>query len=825
MNELWQDVRYGLRAFINAPGFTLIAVLSIAFGIALNTSVFTIFNGMLMKPMPVRNPQQLVALYTSEPDQTYPDQFSYADYLDYRDHNQVFSELFIHYTAPLSLKTNDGLGEMVAGELVTGNYFSGLQLDAALGRLLTPEDDQKPGGHPVIVLGHDFWQRRFGGDSQVVGKLLKLNGHDYTIIGVAKKGFSGTRQFGWIPDVYIPLMMYAQAIPGTNEQFLSNRGIKAFNVNGRLRDGVTIEQARLAMSVFAEQLAKDYPQTNANLSVGMVPAASKTNPMIALMGFLPLMMGLMMGLVGLVLLVACANVANLLLARATTRRKELAVRLALGASRWRLVRQLLTESVILSAIGGALGLILAGWLSDFIMKIGTPHLDFATMDFDYDLQLDRRVLGFTLGLSLLTGIIFGLLPALQSSKPDLAPILKAEASQVTGSHWFSLRNCLVVSQVALSLILLICAGLFVRSLQNAQTMNPGFRTDHILMASTNLNLYNYDEAKGRRFYKELEDRLKALPGVEQVSFAGPLPLDQYSNGSRILIEGRMPKIENERLNVSVSTVDDNYFETLKTPIVQGRDFTEYDTEGAPRVVVINETMARHYWPNENPLGKRLRLGSDQNPWIEVVGVAQDGKYMSLDEPPTDYMFLPFLQNYNGQMTMLLHTTAEPERLAASLRSEVNMLDAQLPVYGVKTMLQYLDRVLSQQKSIAAMVGLFGFLGLLLAGVGLYGVMSYAIAQRTREIGVRMALGARPPDVLKLVLRQGMMLLLIGVGVGLIGAFALTRLLANLLYGVSPTDPMTFAVIVLLLTGVALVACLVPARRATKVDPMVALRYE
>ncbi|MDQ3013129.1 MAG: ABC transporter permease, partial [Acidobacteriota bacterium] len=510
MQTLWQDLRYGLRTMAKAPGFTAVAVLSIALGIAVNTSVFTLVNGLLLKPMPVRNPERLVALYTTEPNSIYPSSFSYEDYLHYRDHGTspsgVFSDLFIHYTTQLSLKERDGLAEMVAGEMVTGNYFTGLRLDAALGRLLTPEDDVKPGAHPVAVLSHAFWQRRFGGSPNVLGQTVKLNGHGFTVIGVAKNSFSGTRQFGWIPDVYLPLMMYAQAIPGTTERFLAGRGNGSFNVNGRLRDGVTIAQARAAMGVMAKQLATEYPQTNQNLGIGMIPASTKTQPAVALMGYVPMAFSLMMGLVGLVLLVACANVANLLLARATVRRREIAVRLALGAGRWRLVRQLLTESVMLSVIGGALGLLLAVWFNG-LFKLGAPSLDFATMDFDYDLSPDHRVLGFTLLASVLTGVIFGLAPALQASRADLVSALKGEASVAAPMlRRLSLRNLLVVSQVALALVLLISAGLFVQSMRNAQTMNPGFRTDHLLMASVNVGLHGYDEAKGRRFYKQLSDR-------------------------------------------------------------------------------------------------------------------------------------------------------------------------------------------------------------------------------------------------------------------------------------------------------------------------------
>jgi predicted permease len=825
MQTLWQDLRYGTRMMMKAPGFTIVAVLSIALGIAVNTSVFTIVNGMLLKPMPVRNPERLVALYTTEPNSIYPSSFSYPDYLDYRDHNQVFKELFIHYTTQLSMAGRDGLAEMVAGEMVTGNYFTGLGLDAALGRMLAPEDDLKPGAHPVAVLSHSFWQRRLGGDLNVVGQTIKLNGHDFTIIGVAKKGFSGTRQFGWIPDVYLPLMMYAQAIPGTTEQFLASRGGQSFNVNGRLKDGVTIEQARAAMSAMAKQLADTYPQTNENLQVGMVPAGTKTQPAVALMGYVTMAFGLMMGLVGLVLLVACANVANLLLARAAARRREIAVRLALGAGRFRLIRQLLTESVLLSLVGGALGLLLALWFNS-LFRFAAPKLDFETMDFDYDLSLDHRILGFTLLVSVLTGILFGLAPALQASRTDLVTTLKAESALApAGLRRLSLRNLLVISQVALALVLLISAGLFIKSMQNAQTMNPGFRMNHLLMASVNVDLHGYNEARGRNFYKQLGERLKSLPNVEHASFAGPLPLDQYEYGTNVTIEGRVPKTENERLSVMYSIVGHDYFETMNTALMQGRAFTEHDNEKAPRVVIINETMARRYWPDQNPLGKRLRIGNQRNPWLEVIGVAQDGKYISFGEPPTDYLFVPIWQNYVGQMTLLVHTTGTPENLAASIRQEVKALDEQLPVYGVRTAPQYLDRLLSLPKSIAAMVSIFGLLALALAAVGLYGVMSFAVAQRTREIGIRMALGAKAGDVLRLVLRQGLILIFVGVGLGLAGALTLTRVMQSLLYDVSATDPLTFSSIAVVLAVVALLACYLPARRAAKVDPMVALRYE
>ncbi|MBO0727040.1 MAG: ABC transporter permease [Blastocatellia bacterium] len=826
MNTLWQDIRFGARMMVKAPGFTLIAVMSIALGIALNAAVFTFVNGMLFKPMPVRDPERLVALYTTEPNSIYPGGFSYPDYVDYRDHNQVFSDLFIHFTTQgLSLKGREGAAEMVCGELVTGNYFTGLRLDASLGRLFTPEDDKRPGGHPVAVLSYAFWRRHFASDPNIVGRIVKLNGYDFTVIGVAKKGFSGTRRFGWIPDVYLPLMMYAQAIPGTDESFLSNRGDRRFDVNGRLRDGVTIEQARAAMNLFAKQLANDYPRTNANLAIGMIPAGAKVQPSEVILGVLSKMSGAMMGLVVFVLLVACANVANLLLARATARRREIAVRLALGASRRRLIRQLLTESMMLSMLGGALGLIMAVWLSD-LFRFGAPNVDFDTVDFDYDLSLDYRVLVFTVAVSALTGIIFGLAPALQSSRPDLVPTLKGET---TGAgrmrRRFNLRNLLVVAQVALSLMLLVSAGLLVKSMRNTQAMNPGFRTDHLMMASVNVGLQGYDEARGRRFYKQLGERLQSLPGVERASFAGPLPLDQYDYGANVTIEGRVPKTANERLKIGFSITGPDYFETMDTPIVEGRAFTDRDNENAPRVVIVNETMARRYWPNQNPIGKRMRLGGERSPWLEVAGVARDGKYYSPNEPQTDYFFLPFLQNYDGRMTLIARATGDPEGVIAGIRREVKALDEQLPVYGARNVSEFLDRVIGPSKAIAATVSGFGLLALLLAAVGLYGVMSYAVAERTREIGVRMALGAEPKDLKTMILRQGLRLSLGGAALGLAGAFGLSQLLRSLLYGVSATDPLIFGAVALSLMVVALVACWIPARRATKVDPMIALRCD
>jgi len=821
---LFHDLRYAGRMFVKAPTFTLVAVLSIAVGIAANISIFTLVNAILFKPMPVPHPEQLVALYTLEPNSIYPDQFSYPDYRDYRDHNEVFSDLFLHYGTPLSLKNSSDRAELIWGELVSGNYFTGLGVTPAAGRVITPDDDRVEGASPVAVLSHSFWQHRFQQDATIIGKEVRLNGYVFTVIGVARPGFSGTRFGGFIPDVWIPVTMH-KSVVADSDGWLERRASQSFNVNGRLKPGVTIEQATAAMNTYAKQLAESYPKTNANISVGMVPGGTKTQPAITLLGFVPLVSALMMGIASLVLLIACANVANLLLARASVRRREIAIRLALGAARRRLITQLLTESVLLSLIGGALGFLMAQWFNALVPLVD-PELDFATVDFNYDLALDYRVVGFTILLSVMTGVIFGLLPALQSSRTDLVTTLKGTGPVFTpGIRRFSLRNLLVVSQVALSLVLLISAGLLVRSTRSAQEMDPGFESKRIELASVDVGLQGYDETRGRRFYRQLLERINALPGVEAASIAAPLPLDAYTNGAHLTVEGYVPRYENERISVSYSTVGYNYFNAMKTPIVEGRAFNEQDDKDSPKVVIVNETVARRFWPNDTAIGKRLKLGGADSPYREIVGVARDGKYFLLGEPPTEYLFVPHSQAYEARMTIIARTSGNPEPLAEAIRQEVAGIDSELPVYGVKSMPKFLDRVLSGPKSIASLASVFGMIALLMASIGLYGVMSYSVTQRTRELGIRLALGASNTSVLKLVLREGSFLVGAGIVIGLAATFLVSRFLEDFLYGISSTDPLTFLTIPVVLVLVALLASYLPARRAAKVDPMIALRFE
>ena len=822
MDTLLQDIRYTLRVLGKKPGFALVAILSLALGIGANVAVFSLVNFVLFKPMPVKEPGRLAALYTTEPQSPQPSGFSYPDYVNYRDDSEVFTDLMGYTGIPLNLSFSGSQPEAIWGELVTGNYFSGLGVEPVLGRGFMPEEDRTPNSHPVAVISYSFWQRRFNSDPDIAGKIVKLNNHDFTIVGVAPFGFTGAKFLGFIPDMWVPVMMHEQVWPDS-EQILTRRASRFLSLRGRLKDGVSLEQAEAAMNARAHQLEQAYPQTNKNLSINVINGSTKVEPYITVTGAIPIVTSMMMAIVGLVLLIACANVANLLLARASGRRREVAIRLALGASRSRLIRQLLTESLILSLAGGALGLLLALWVGDLMMAF-YPVLDFMTVEPAYDLSLDWRVIGFSLAVSLITGFIFGLVPALQASKPDLVPTLKGETTGMRGPRRLGLSNVLVIAQVALSLFLLITAGLFIRSVQNAEKIDPGFDTKNILLSSVDLGLQGYDEAKGKNFYKRLVERVGALPGVESAAVAFPLPLDAYDYGTRVDIEGYQPPPDEGRVRVGYTIAGPGYFRAMGTELIEGREFTERDAADAPRVVIVNETMARRYWPDQNPIGKRIRVGSDRNPFSEIIAVAEDGKYSTLGESPTPYLFTPLGQNYDGRMTLIVRG-ADPTQLASSIRQEVRALDETLPLFGVKTIQEFMTRSLAGSQTIAVLVGIFGLLALLLAAIGIYGVMNYSVSTRTREIGIRMALGANRLEVIKLVLKQGMLLAGLGVVIGLICAFALTRMMESLLYGVSATDQLTFIGISLLLAAVALAACYIPARRATKVDPMVALRYE
>jgi macrolide transport system ATP-binding/permease protein len=801
---LWQDLRYGLRMLLKNPGFTTIAVLTLSLGIGANTAIFTLLDKMLIRPLPVEQPNQLVT-FVEDASGT-PGTFSYPMYAELRDRNDVLSGVVAYHQQPFSL-SDGSVTERVIGQIVSGNYFAALGVRPALGRFFLPEEDRTPGTHPVIVISHGLWRRRFGANPAVIGRTISLNALRYTVIGVAPSEFTGTTR-GAASDVYTPIMMQAQT------DLLNNPYANWLMLIGRLKPDVSREQAQAALAALVDGAAKALPEKELGDPVKVVLLEGGRGHMYRV-NDLALPLKLLMGVVGFVLLIACANVANLLLARASARRREIAVRLAIGAGRWRVVRQLLTESATLAALGGGGGLLFAQWLTSLLLGFQqqTNYVPRAL-----DGSLDERALGFTLGLSLLTGIVFGLAPALVASKPDIVTALKSDTPGLwRAARRSNLRALLVVAQVALSLVVLIGAGLLIKSLRALQAIDPGLEPAKVATASFDLGMNGYNEERGRQFISQLSARVAALPGVEAVSFAAIVAFSDIPWISPATIEGYQPQ-PNERLAFDYNFVGSNYFQTVGAPILRGREFTAQDTAEAPRVFVVNEATARRYWPGQEAVGKRLNRG-------EVIGVVRNTKEKGLTKDARPAIYAPLLQSYTPDLTLHVRTATPSQTLFAAVRREVQTLDPTLPVYNLRTLAQQKDGSLYTERLAATLLTLFGLLALSLAAVGIYGVLSYAVTERTREMGVRLALGARPRDLLRLVVGQGLTLTLIGLGLGVGASFALTRLIARLLYGVSATDPLTFVVIPLSLMVVALLACWIPARRATRVDPLVALRYE
>ncbi len=807
--DLLQDLRYGARMLLKKPGFSLIAIFTLSLGIGANTAIFSLVNKALLRPMPVESPDRLVAVNN---DSLKLPVISYPNFRDFRERNQVFSGMLAYRYMTFGL-SNNGVNERVWGYLSTGNYFESLGVKPALGRFFTADDDRTPGAHAVAVITYESWQKRFAGDPRVIGKTLIVNGSNFTIIGVAPQGFYGSEVI-YHPEIWFPTMMQKQ-VEGWSA--LESRGESTFFVQGRLKPGVTISQADAEMKTIASQLAREFPIENEGMTVTLSPAgllgAWMRGPVI---GFA----GVLMVVVGLVLLLACTNLANLLLSRATERRKEIAVRLAIGASRWRLVRQLLTESIVLSALGGGLGLLLAYWLVDAMMSF-KPPIDLALST---DLQIDERVLLFTLIVSGLTAVVFGLLPALQATKPDLVPTLKDEVS-TSGFRRSLLRNGMVVAQVSLSLILLICAGLTLRGLQRAQILDHGLTPQNALEMSFDLGIHGYDAPRADGFRRRLLERVRSLPGVRHAGLSTSLPLSLNVSSNPIHVEGQ-PQQRGANIPVSMgSSATPGVISALGTRLTQGRDFTEQDVESKQDVALVNETFARRFWAGQSAIGKRFSYAGSAGPWIEVVGVIQDGKYFSLNEEATPYVYT-ILRPWNGEaLTMVARTAGEPQNAIAAIRREFQQLDATLPLYNVKTMVEHMAMPLFPARVAATLLGAFGLLALFLAAIGIFGVMSYAVTQRTREIGIRMALGAQALAIFRFVVGQGLKPVALGLAIGLALAFAGTRLMSGFLYGVSALDVLTFAGVSSLLSLVAILACYIPARRAMKVDPIVVLRCD
>jgi macrolide transport system ATP-binding/permease protein len=822
MTSFLKDLRYGVRMLLKTPGFTAVAVLTLALGIGANTAIFSAVGAFIMRPLPVERPDRLVRVFESDPKRGQGDlisSFSYPDFADYRAQTGgVFEGLFVHRLEQAAL-SHDNQNDLVWGELVSGNYFDALRLRPALGRGFLPEEDQTPGARPVVVISHRLWQHRFASDPSIAGRDITLNGQPFTVVGVAPRAFTGTK-FGLGMDFWVPAMMQRQV---TRENlWIESRGDHRFDMVARLKDGVTEEQAEAALTSVARSIAEAHPDDKPKGTRGRVLPEIEGRFEEA-SGTVRLGSAVALGAVGLILLIACANVANLLLARSAARRREIGIRLALGASRGRVIRQLLTESVLLSVVAGGAGLLLAFWATDLMGSL-IPALPYTIV---LDFTPDTGALLFTLGVSLLTGVVFGLAPAWQASSPDIVPVLKNESVALqTGARRLTLRNALVVVQVALSLVVLVVGGLLVKSFWRAQSIDPGFQTERGLALSVNPGLLGYSEEQGRNFIRQLVERVEALPGVERASVARYLPLgDSSSSTGPVVADGQPAPAAGEGLSVLYNTVSPGNFDTLQTPLVAGRDFNDGDSASGRSVVIINHVLAERLWPGEPAVGKILRLGGPEGRPREVIAVAKTGRYRTLGETPRPFMWFNVNQSYDSSMMLLVRTSGDPQPLVKAVRGEVQALDSRLPVYGVRTFREHMSWALWGTQLAATLSLAVGLLALFLAATGLYGVMAYTVSRRTREIGIRMALGAQARDVLRLIAGQGMALACLGVAVGLLAAFAVTRLIESILFGVSSTDPFTFAAISLLLASVAFLACYVPARRATKVDPMEALRYE
>ena len=814
MSALLQDLKYGLRMLAKNPGFTAAAVLTLALGIGPNTAIFTVVNSLLLRPLPVEQPDRLVAVFMTQKGNDTYNPSSYPDYLDLRDRNGMFSGVAAHFYWPMSLKTADR-PQIVMGQVVTSNYFTVLGVKPFLGRAFLPEENETPGGHPVAILSYRSWRNGFDSDPQIIGKKVLINDYPFTVVGVTPKGFKGLSALA--PAVWVPVTMIRQVIPFPVS--LTDRYDPWLLIVARLKPGVSKAQAAAAAKVLAANLNKEYPSgDNAEKSFSLVESNRNRIGTLNTTDGIQRVFALLMMVVGVVLLVACFNVANLQLARASGRQREIALRTSLGASRARVLRQLLTESLLLSLLGGLGGLLVGAWALDLLLALQPPSL----FPIELSLSPDWRVFVFTLLLSGMAGILFGLSPALQTTRSDQLAALKEQTPALGRSRGKArIQNALVVAQIALSLVLMITAGLFARSLQRTLRVDPGFDPRHALVVSVDLGFAQYSESEGRKFERQLVGRVKALPGVESAALAEDLPLGQLHVHGSVSIDGYMPA-PGEQMVVRRNSVGSEYFKTMGIPILEGRGISAQDTVDSRPVAVINQTMAERYWSGQNPIGKTFNFGKT---W-EVVGVIKDGKYDALNEAPQPYFCLPLSQtDYIKSWHLVVRTLGDPRGAILPVLQVLQQLGPNLPTPRILTLDQFMDESVQGTAGPAQIVGIFGLLALVLAMVGVYGVMSYSVSQRTHELGIRIALGAHSSQVLKLVLRRGFVVSLLGVGIGLAAALALSRVLASFLYGVKGVDPMAFGVASLGLVLLALAACYIPARRATRVDPMVALRYE
>ena len=833
LRDFGQDLRYAARMLRKQPGFAAAAIVTLALGIGANTAIFSLVNATLLQRLPVANRDQLVYV-----NRGVGGVFSYRMYATLRDGNHVFDGFAAWGGITASLNA-DGAAELVNGVIVTGNFFDVLGIDAAHGRLLSVADDVTPGAHPICVISYELWHARFAGRQDIVGREVRLNGQVFTIVGVAPAGFPGP-VLGATRNLYVPMMMQAIVRPPRarysgeqNPDLLQHPTNSWLFGVGRLKPGVSVQQARAELealgTTYMQAIARTPPAAPVRIALVSVneghPAGRQQMQSVAM---------LLGAVVGAVLLIACANIANLLLSRTASRRRELAVRLAVGASRARLVRQLLTESVLLALIGGATGVALAWAVIQSFQAAPPPS---GALPIAIDFSIDQRVLWFALALSCVTGLLFGVAPALKASRPGLVPALKdsSTAGDERGTR-LDLKRILVITEVALSLLLLVAAGLFIRSLRATSAIDPGVDVEKVVSAPLNINLLRYTRVQGREFYRQAIERVERVPGVESATVARVAVLGGTGRVLSVHVEGRGESHEHvasegsrvvrgDRMVTNANVVGPRYFRTLGIRLVAGRDFGDQDVEGRSPVILVNETIARVHFPDELPIGKRLSVDGPEGPWREIVGVVRDSKYGTLGEGEVPVVYLPLAQNHETGVTLYARASVPPASLIPAIRREIQSLEPHLPVPDIRTMTQTIGASLYAARMGAWLLGVFGGLALLLAVVGIYGVLSFSISRRTHEMGIRLALGAETRDVFLLVVRDGMLLVTIGIIIGLAAGLAGTRSLASFLYGVSTSDLPTFAATIVVLAAVALVACMIPARRAMRVPPITALRYE
>jgi predicted permease len=808
------DLRYAIRTLRQNPGFALTAIVSIALGIGAAAAVFSLGDGLVLRPMPVPNPSQVVKLASRTPSGTFGD-MSYRDFVDYRDKLQSFDGLVAYSLTPFGFaRDSKAQSQMNYGFLVSGNFFRVMGTEPQLGRGFRPEEDQAPGRDAVVVLAHSFWETEFASDPTIIGRRIRLNALDFTVIGVAPESFTGMDLFSR-PAFFVPAMM-SPAMLTSNRDLLTNRNTRMFSLKGRLKPGVSMQAGTAEASALAHSLEQSYPATNRAFGAAIrteLQARLDNDPAT------PLMMAMLFAIVVVALLIACANVANLLLSRGRARAREIAVRLAIGASRGRLVRQLMAESLVIALAGGALGLVVAR----FAIDLGAKLPQAGDIPSQTAIALDARVLWFTLATSLATAILFGLAPALASTRSDLVPALKAGPSDQNRKRFLG-RNALVTVQIAGAVVLLVAATQLFRGFGYLLSHSPGFGIDHRISMSLDPTLVRYTPRETEQYYRNLIQRVREMPGVKSATLSSSIPMNNWG-GAVVIPEGHQFPPGQQSATVWASTVDENYFQTMRIPMLYGRAFQATDSADSPRVAVVNELFARHYL-GKNPIGKRIRMAEQGSPWMEIVGVTPTTKYVQMFEPPLDYVYIPFRQNPRGQMALIAESYGDPSLLAAPLRETVRAIDANVPVFGMRTMAEVIDqRAVRIMHFLNGLVASIGLLGLGLALVGLYAVVAYQVARRTREIGIRMALGADRPQVMQLILRQAAAMGLTGVIAGLGLSLLASRALSASVVATPSFDPLLVTLVPLGLLLTTLLAAAIPARRASRVDPIVALRQD